>query len=289
MSEDRDNDAPDKVGRLIETGSDLTGALAGAALGMVGGPVGAIGGAALGVVVQRAVAAIGECLSKREQERVGTTITLILQEDAERAGRNEQLRDDGFFDKRDDLRSDGDEVLEALLRQAAATYEERKLPSLAHLYTRIAYDNGITGATGIFLLRIADQLTYRQLTILALAAARDAGRRTGEDNYFQLTVTSLLDRERRGRKDVAIAAGRASLVDLDLLQEGRWPERIGPHAVGPAHRRRDGTLRHRVRRHRETHRRGRGGHLNRLASPPGDVAPATAGPSGALLAVVAET
>ena len=212
---------PHRGADLVGAGADLTGALVGAGFGLIGGPIGALGGAALGVAVQRAARAIGARFSSREEERIGTTITFVLAEGEERREQGEKIRDDGFFENRGALRSESDEVLEALFRQAAATYEERKLPYLAHLYTSVAYDKSISGQTAIYLLRLADQLTFRQLTILALGDARDVARRTGGDGYFQPQMDALLSEPERGnRKDPTIPAERRSLLDLALLKEG---------------------------------------------------------------------
>jgi hypothetical protein len=205
----------------------------GAGFGLIGGPLGALGGAALGVVVQRAARAIGAQFSSREEQRIGTTITFILAEDQQRSERGDKVRDDGFFDDRGPLRSESEEVLEALFRQAAATYEERKLPYLAHLYARVAYDETISGQTAIYLLRIADQLTFRQLTILALAAARDQARRTGDDRYFEPQMDALLNGGERGsRVDPTIPAERHSLLDVRLLEEQVEASRDALTALG---------------------------------------------------------
>jgi hypothetical protein len=148
---------------------------------------------------------------------MGATIAFVLADSNARSERGEEVRDDDFFEHRGPLRSEGDEVLEALFRQAAATFEERKLPYLAHLYTFVAYDSSVSGQTAIYLLRITDQLTFRQLTILALAKARDSGRRSGDDRFFQPQMDAMLSDGPRGREDPTVPAERRSLHDLQLV------------------------------------------------------------------------
>jgi hypothetical protein len=65
-----------------------------------------------------------------------------------RESSGEQLRDDGFFDARGALRLDAEELLEGVLRRSASTYEERKLPLLARLYSTVAHDKTISPSEG---------------------------------------------------------------------------------------------------------------------------------------------
>ena len=62
---------------------------------------------------------------------------------------------------------------EGILRHAAETYEERKLPYLASLYSGVAHDQTVPAADALYLTRVAASLTYRQLVALAVIAHRD--------------------------------------------------------------------------------------------------------------------
>jgi hypothetical protein len=205
-----------------EMGTELAGALAGGALGLIGGPAGALGGAALGVAVQRgARAALGR-LRDRERERAGATLLLIAADAQQRRERHQRPRDDGYFDARDGLRPDAEELLEGVLRQAAETWEERKLPYLAHLYGSVAHDSSILPETAKFLLRIADGLTYRQM--LGLAARYDHVR------YNGFVMQALEEASTRKPADLGITAEENALVDQGLLgvrakDSGRWSTR----------------------------------------------------------------
>ena len=56
------------------------------------------------------------------------------------------------------------------MRQAAETYEERKVPLLARLYSAVAHDATVSPELAIYLVRIAGDLTYRQFVALGLYA-----------------------------------------------------------------------------------------------------------------------
>jgi hypothetical protein len=88
-------------------------------------------GAALGVAVQHASKVVVGRLNRREEERVGAALLMIRADAHTREEEGERLRQDGFFDARGTLRPEAEDLLEATLRQAAETYEERKLPLLA--------------------------------------------------------------------------------------------------------------------------------------------------------------
>jgi hypothetical protein len=173
----RDDRVDDEMSEAEAAGADLIGAVAGGAFGLIGGPVGALGGAALGVAIQRATKAAIARMSRAEQRRVAETIEQIADDRQLRADAGESLRDDGFFDDREGDRPAAEELLEGVLRFAAETYEERKLPLLGHLYDGVAHDESIPPADALFLLRAAASLTYRQFVALAvIARAEELGR-----------------------------------------------------------------------------------------------------------------
>jgi hypothetical protein len=204
----RDAEQKDNATDLVAAGTDLAGALAGGAFGMLSGPLGALGGAALGVAVQRAARAVALRLSRREYERVGATLLLIERDVAARHERDEQLRDDEFFDEHDGRRPDAEELLEGVLRLAAQTYEERKVPLLANLFSGVAHDANVAAADAQFLLRTAADLTYRQFVALAVVAHQD-------EHFRDLARARTLHDEGR------LSPDPATLVELDDLGDRR--------------------------------------------------------------------
>jgi hypothetical protein len=178
MSEDGDKLAEADSRRLrdlIESSSDLIGAVAGGAIGLVGGPVGSIGGAAAGVAITKTVRRVGvevydRLLVPRQQERVGTVLAVALDDAQTRANEGEKVRDDGFFDSAEGQRSDAEELFEGVLLQAANAYEERKLRHLGAILPSLAVRPDVSPADGHWLARLADRLTWRQLVVLSIFA-----------------------------------------------------------------------------------------------------------------------
>jgi hypothetical protein len=159
--------------RLREAGADLAGAMTGAGVGLIAGPPGAFVGAAAGVAVGHVLRAIGEeigerALSPRQSERVGAVWILAGEEIAERLAAGETPRGDGFFEERTGRRSSAEELLEGLLLQAGDAYEERKLAYLAHLYASLCFRADFNPEYANYLLKVADDLTYRQICLISL-------------------------------------------------------------------------------------------------------------------------
>src|SRR3954454_17348052 len=129
-----------RVKRLVDGGADLAGAIGGVGAGAFAGPW---VGAAVGVAIRQAVAVVGSAFSRREEERIGAAILTIADDAQACQDRGERPRDDGFFDRRGELRPDAEELLEGVLREAAASYEELKVPLLAHLFSSVAHDESV--------------------------------------------------------------------------------------------------------------------------------------------------
>jgi hypothetical protein len=174
---------------LIEGGSDLAGATAGAAIGLLGGPAGALGGAAAGVVVTRVLKRVGadikqRILGPREEVRIGaaTAYATVAIDGALRSG--EIPRQDGFFEPNEDGdRPAAEEVLEGVLIRARDSYEEKKVPLLGIFYASIAFQEAISPAHANHLLELATRLTYRQLVVLAIALDESGRARLRPSDY----------------------------------------------------------------------------------------------------------
>jgi len=172
-----DDDNVDRLSGAVEKGARLVGSLVGGAVGLVGGPPGALGGAAAGWAAGEALVSVGRSVVQRLDDRgamrVGAAIT-VIETDAEQHRENgEPPRSDGYFDPRGELRPEAEDLLEGVLLVAANTYEEKKLPYLAHLYDGVVHDESVAAADGLYLVRAADQLTYRQLIGLAVFASAE--------------------------------------------------------------------------------------------------------------------
>jgi len=158
---------------LIGQGAKIAGGAVGAALGFfAGGPAGAAALGAAGSMVSEALAHIGDDVSQRmlgprEKVRVGGVLAMSAAKIQERLDAGEQIRDDDFFDKKVDGRSDADEVAESILLKAQRESEEKKLQYMSNLLASIAFQPWVTVAVAQQLAKAAESLTYRQICILA--------------------------------------------------------------------------------------------------------------------------
>jgi hypothetical protein len=177
---------------LIETGSELAGAVVGAAIGLIGGPPGVVVGAGGGVVVTRTLKHVGSeiasrVLGPRQAIRVGAAFAFAGAEILGRLESGDEPRSDGWFAPDDSTRAAADEVLEGVLLNAADAYEERKVPLLGRLYASLAFDSTVDRGYANLLVGLLRRLSYRQLVLVALlgsarlhAAAAEAAAKPGE-------------------------------------------------------------------------------------------------------------
>jgi hypothetical protein len=164
--------------RILDIASRLTGAFAGAGTTIAAGP---LAGVPTGVVVSeglqrlaRKVAPVADevlagPLGPREQERAVAVIGFALARIDVRLRDGDELRDDGFFEERDGHRPDAAQILEAVMREAAHSYNERRVKHLGYLWASFAFDKHPPG-DAYYLLDTAQRLTYRQMVELVVVA-----------------------------------------------------------------------------------------------------------------------
>jgi hypothetical protein len=162
------------ISSLIEAGSAMSGAAAGAALSIIGGEfaltAGAAVGAGMGVALRQAAEELrSRVLAPRETARIGTALSFAVIAIEDRRSEGQQLRNDDFFDPPSDLsdRSPAEEVVEGILLAAQKEHEERKLHLHGELLAGIAYKYCTRGQAN-FLIRTFESLTYRQICMLVL-------------------------------------------------------------------------------------------------------------------------
>jgi hypothetical protein len=202
----------------VESGARLAAALAGGAVGLVGGPGGALGGAAVGWAAGEALPRLCREVISRVGERAATrtaaAVWLIDADERRRQENGERPRDDGFFETPDaEQRSDAEELLEAVLRQAADAYEERKLPYLSRLFTAVAHDPGVPAADAQYLAGLAGRLTYRQLVALSVFSHHSEH----EEALINATVNQT---EGTVSQDPGLRLELVDLIDQQILGVG---------------------------------------------------------------------
>ncbi len=186
MPEPEDESALAK--ELIESGSDLVGAVSGAAIGLIGGSAGAIGGATAGVAISRVLRKVGaelrrRILGPREEVRIGAALAVAATAIKRGLDEGRELRNDGFFEAQDDNRAQAEELLEGVLLKARDAYEEKKVQFLGQLYANLAFHPEISPAHANHLIALAGQLTYRQLVTLAIAIDQASRHRLRQTDF----------------------------------------------------------------------------------------------------------
>jgi len=207
--------APEKsepLRKMIECGAEIAGGAVGGAIGFLfAGPVGAAVGGAGGAVAALAIKHIGQevserCLGPRERTRIGAVLALATAEIHDRTKKGEKVRDDDFFKANGSERPKAEEVAESILMKSQKEAEEKKLPYMAHLLANIAFDRNINSELAHQIIKIAEQLTYRQLCILKLSALTEQvslrkndfrGQETFARDIYQL-LYEILDLYHRG-------------------------------------------------------------------------------------------
>lgn len=160
---------------LIEAGSDISGAAAGAALGfLIAGPPGAIGGAAAGEAIGHGIRKVASeirqrLLSSREEARIGGALAYAVADVQSRFSAGETLRSDGLLEEEvSPGRMATEELLEGTLIVAQQSYSEKKIPYIGKLYADVLFNESLDVPMTHYLLRVADELTYTQFVLLAL-------------------------------------------------------------------------------------------------------------------------
>ena len=165
--------------RLVEAGADITGNLAGSALGfLVAGPVGALAGAAASPVVKHLLAVASDVIhrhvSTRETKRIGATLTFAAAKIRERLDSGQRPREDGFFADDGQQRAAAEEIAEGVVIAAQREHEEKKLRFYGNLLANLAFVSDIDRPYSHFLLKSAEALSYRQLCLLALFTLKNS-------------------------------------------------------------------------------------------------------------------
>ena len=143
--------------------------------------------------------------------------------------RGRTLRADGFFDTSTDGRSDAEEVMEGLLRKAQTEYEERKLKYLARLWANACLDETLGAAKLNYLVKLAEQLTYRQFTVISIAGAMA---KADNANIYHLREQHYENTELNMLAETAIVLSEImALHNLNWRQCGRAPGTGSNHAV----------------------------------------------------------
>ena len=172
------------------TALELISQLFGPAVGLaVGDPTG-VSAAAISVITKWGLDRFVPLLkSKRQSVRLFQWGILASEGIAQRLTNGEKFRNDGFCDEIPANRANMDEVVESTLKQVLDTIEEPKIKFMANLTENVHFDSDLDIDTYRRILKILDELSYRQLCIIKLFMNAD---HIDLDNFGNPNITQNL-------------------------------------------------------------------------------------------------
>jgi len=175
---------------LLEAGTDIAGGTAGALIGLgLGGPIGVVAEGAGGPALARTALYLASeikrrMLSKREEQRIGAAIIFAGEKIRENRESGQQVRQDDFFREQPDDRAAAEEIFESVLLAAQREPQEKKLRYYGTLVANIAFHPEISREQANLLTKLAENLSYQQLCLLAVFANNDRwGQSLRQDSY----------------------------------------------------------------------------------------------------------
>lgn len=162
-----------KLKEIIDKGAEIGGSVTGAVVSLFfSGPIGVVGGAVAGPLFSEMYKKIGveisdKVLGDREKTRVGATYSIAYNKIESEIKKGKSFRIDDFMKSKNGRRSGAETILEGTLMKARNEYEENKIIFYSNFIANINMDSSISFEKGNTLLRIVEQLSYRQFVILA--------------------------------------------------------------------------------------------------------------------------
>jgi hypothetical protein len=133
------------------------------------GPVGSILLGGLGSGISKLLVDVTERqLSKRELTRMGATTAVAITKINENIESGKEIRKDDFFTSSNYQRSSAEEIFEGVLIKAKNEHEERKIRLLGNIFANDAFMPKISVGEVNHIIKMIDNLTYRQLCTLSL-------------------------------------------------------------------------------------------------------------------------
>ena len=163
------NNEEQKVKYIVEMGAEIAGGAVGTALGLLtANPVLAVTLGAVGAGISKTLIDTAEkYLSNREKMRAGAAAGQAITDIYDRIQTGQKLRNDNFFDNTGQSRASSEELFEGVLLSAKNEHEEKKITYISNIFSNSIF-NTISIGEANHVLRIASNLTYRQMCILSL-------------------------------------------------------------------------------------------------------------------------
>lgn len=224
-SEDPEERA-DNLRSFLAGGGKVVGGVAGAAIGLLGGPGAALAGGAVGAALGEVLASAGiefydRVLAPRQSVRAAGALAEAAVEIERRLQQGEHPRPDFADGGADD--SEAAEILEGALLTAANSYEQRKVPFIGKFYANLAFDASVSPAFANLLLKLLDRLTYGQMRVLATL---------GNEDYLESLIQVGAERnEGAFRSSEGVIAELDELSTMGLVGVGQTDGRVVPPAA----------------------------------------------------------
>ena len=109
----------------------------------------------------------------RERIRAGAVLAFAVEHSVTLARSGRELRNDAFFAGRPGARPAAGEVLEGIVTAARLSADERRVRHLGYLLGEVVYSTDVDAELVGRALRLAEQLNWRQLAIVAGVGRRD--------------------------------------------------------------------------------------------------------------------
>ena len=162
------------IHRLLTYSAELAGAAAGFTTEFLQTvPSGAGGPIAAGVtIVLKELTA--RHLLPRERARINAATDVATYRISARLLAGHIRRSDSFFGNLESGESPSQELLEGVLLKARDSFEEKKIRHMGLFYANLVFSDYVSPQSAHFLLRALEQLTYRQLCLIALIGAKES-------------------------------------------------------------------------------------------------------------------
>ncbi|MGK9250846.1 hypothetical protein [Paenibacillus humicus] len=135
-----------------------------------GGPLLIAGSEILGTVLESGLEeVINRSLTEREEFRVGYSAIQIYSEINKRLIKGDRIRsDEVFFLDNGMYQSNANEILEGILLACKREHEEKKIIYISNILANIVFDSEIGIEEANHIVKLAEELTYRQLILLRI-------------------------------------------------------------------------------------------------------------------------
>lgn len=155
--------------KLIDVFSDTFAGTISAAIGLIEtGVLGELGGALIAPTLSMTIKDFAKrMLSENESNRVKNTFSYAIEKIQTKLQQGDYPRNDNFWTSENNDKSCAEKLLEGTLLKSRDEYEEKKLKYYSNLLVNICFDENITFEKANILLKIIEQLSYRQLVVIA--------------------------------------------------------------------------------------------------------------------------